>query len=209
MQRPVSLPRIAAVSAAALFVASVAGFGAAFDTFSHMQHPVAALGASGVPRAGAFNVAGFVVPGLLAAVVAQMLRSRMADTRFGARLGVQVLTLAALAFAALGLLPLDSSDLMSAASRLHAAAWTAWWVAFMAGALLLAVGMRGTPHARRCWQVVACAVATLAFALLLPGLLPVGLAQRVAFAAWFAGVILLAPSGSAASSRGSSPTGPA
>jgi hypothetical protein len=209
MQRPVSLPRIAAVSAAALFAASIAAFGAAFDAFSNLRHPVAALGASGVPRAAAFDLVGFVLPGRLAAFVAQALRSRMATARYAARLGVQVLTLAALAFAALGLLPLDSADLLSAASRLHASAWTLWWVAFVAGALLLAVGMRGTPHASRCWQVAGCAAVALLFAIVLPGVVPIGLSQRIAFAAWFLGVILMAPSGSAASSRGSSPTGPA
>jgi hypothetical protein len=206
MQRPVSFPRIAAVSAAALFAASIAAFGAAFDAFSQLRHPVAALGASGVAHALAFNLAAFVVPGALAAFVAQSMRSRMGGAAYVARLGAQVLTLGALAFAAMGLLPLDSSDLLSAASRLHAAAWTLWWVAFVAGAVLLAVGMRATPHAARSWQVAACAALTLLFSIVLPGALPVGLSQRLAFAAWFAAVILMAPSGSAASSPGSSPT---
>jgi hypothetical membrane protein len=196
---------MAAVVAALLFAASVAGFGAAFEGFSNLRHPVAALGASGVPRAMLFNAVAFVVPGLLAAVVAQSLRGRMAQARFVARLGVQVLTLAGLAFAALGLLPLDSHDLLAPASRLHAAAWTLWWLAFVAGGALLGVGMRGTPHARRCRAVSGCAIAAFAFAIVLPGLLPVGLSQRLAFAAWFAAVLLLAPSRAAASAPESSP----
>ena len=206
MQRLVSLPHVAAFGAALLFAASVAGFGAAFDGFSHLGHPVAALGASGVRNAALFNACAFVVPGVLAAVVAQTLRARMAQARFVARLGVQVLTLAALAFAALGLLPLDSHDLLSSASRAHAATWTLWWLAFAAGSALLAFGMRATPHSRRSTAVFACALAALAFALVLPGAVPVGLSQRLAFAAWFVAVLLLAPSRAAASAPGSSPT---
>jgi hypothetical membrane protein len=207
MQRPVSPASIAAIAATLLFAASVIGFGAAFDGFSNMRHPVAALGAGGVPRAAIFNACAFIVPGLLAVFVAQSLRARMAQARFVARLGVQALTLAALAFAAMGVLPLDSRDLLSQASRVHAATWTVWWLAFVAGGAMLGVGMRGTPHARRSWSVSACAAAALAFAIVLPGALPVGLSQRLAFAAWFAAVLLLAPSRGAASAPGSSPTG--
>jgi hypothetical protein len=207
MQRSVSLPRLAAVAAALLFAASVAGFGAAFKGFSNLLHPVAALGASGVPHGASFNACAFIVPGLLAALVAQSLRGRMRDARFVARLGVQALTLAALAFAGLGGLPLDSHDLLAPASRLHAATWTLWWVAFVAGAAMLAFGMRGTPHARRSrWLLVAATVALL-FAIVLPGAVPVGLSQRVAFGAWFAAVLLLVPSRVAASIPGSSRTG--
>lgn len=197
---------MAAVTAALLFAASVAGFGAAFGGFSNLRHPVAALGASGVPRAALFNACAFVIPGLMAVFVAQSLRARMTHARFAARLGVQVLTLASLAFAALGLLPLDSHDLLSSASRLHAATWTLWWLGFVAGGALLGAGMRATPHTRRSWAVCACALAALVFAIVLPGLLPVGLSQRLAFAAWFAAVLLLAPSRDAASAPGSSPT---
>ena len=193
MQRSVSLPRVAAVSVALLFAGSVAGFGAAFPRFLQLVHPVAALGASGVPRAALFNALAFVLPGVLAILVAQSLRARMSDAPMAARLGVQMLTLAAMAFAALGLLPLDSRDLLSAASRAHAAAWTVWWVAFAAGGLLLGVGMRRTPHAAASWSVAVCALVALAFALLLPTVVPIGLSQRVAFAAWLLAGVCMAP----------------
>jgi hypothetical membrane protein len=207
MHAPVSLPRAAAIAAASLFAVAVVGFGVLQDGFSQVAHPVAALGASGVSHAFAFNACAFVLPGALAAYVAQALRARMTQARFVARLGAQVLTLAALAFAGLGVLPLDSHDLLAPASSAHAAAWTLWWVAFVAGATLLAVGMRSTPHAARSRAVSSCAAMALAFAILLPGFVPVGLSQRVAFAAWFGAVILLAPSGSAASAPGSSRKG--
>ena len=134
MQRPVSSARVAAIVAPLMSVAAVAGFGARFPAFSNIHHPVALLGASGVPHAVAFDVLAFVLPGLLAAFVMQSLRARMAQAPLVARIGVQALMLAALAFAAMGLLPLDSHDLLSTATRLHAVAWTAWWIAFAAGA---------------------------------------------------------------------------
>lgn len=209
MHRPVSLARAAAVAATALAVAAIAGFGAMSPAFSQRLHPVAALGASGVPHAMAFDLLGFVIPGLLAAYATIALRARMAQARYVARLGANMLTLAALAYAAMGVLPLDSRDLLSAPSRAHAVAWTVWWVAFAAGAGMLAVGMRGTPHASRSMQVAACAALALVFALLLPGIVPVGIAQRVAFGAWFVATLVLAPSRDATSAPGSSPTGPA
>ncbi|TZF87714.1 DUF998 domain-containing protein [Cognatilysobacter lacus] len=207
MHAPVSLPRAAAIAAASLFAAAVAGFGALHAGFSQVEHPVAALGASGVANAAAFNMTAFVAPGALGAFVAQALRARMTQARFVARLGVQVLTLAALAFGALGVLPLDSHDLLAPASNAHAAAWTMWWVAFAAGATLLAVGMRGTRHARTSRGVFLCAVVALAFAIMLPGLVAVGLSQRLAFAAWFVALVAFAPTGTEASSPGSPRTG--
>lgn len=198
----------AAIAATILFAGAVAAFGAAFPWFSQLAHPVAALGASGVPRAGIFNVLGFALPGLLAAGAAQSLRGRVAAAPYAARLGAQVLTLAGLAFAAQGLLPLDSHDLLSSGSRLHAAAWTAWWIAFAAGTALLALGLRGRTGGAPARAALACSIGALLFAILLPGLLPVGLSQRVAYGLWWVAMLLLvAPSRGAASARGSSPTG--
>lgn len=208
MQLPVSPPRLAVVFAAILFAAAIAGFGAAFPVFSNLAHPVALLGAGGMPRAGAFNALAFVVPGLLVAAATQARRTPLAGARYTARLGVHACTLAAVAFAALGVVPLDSRDLLAASSRTHAALWTLWWVAFAAGAALLRFGLRGTPASRMPTAVLAGAALVLLFALVMPGLLPVGLSQRAAFAAWFAASIGLAPpSRNAASSPGSPTTG--
>jgi len=207
MQRFVSHSRIAAVSAAMLFVVAVAAFGAAFEGFSQLRHPVAALGASGVPRAWWFNVAAFVVPGAIAACVAQAARARMAGAPYLARLGVQMLALAGLAFAALGLLPLDSANLLSNASVLHSAAWTLWWVAFGGGAVLSAAGMRTTSDAPRARRILACAAVALLFATLLPGAVPVGLSQRIAFGAWRVAIVVRGASRGEASTPGTPSTG--
>src|SRR3546814_1754845 len=75
-------------------------------------------------------VLGFLLPGVLAALVAWRLRASLDDgAPWAARIGAWLALLSALAFAAQGLLPLDPRDLESDASRMHATMWTLWWVA--------------------------------------------------------------------------------
>lgn len=119
--------RAAGVAAGACFAAALAGFGAALDGYAHGAWPVALLGASGVPRATAFNLLAFVVPGLLAAFVALRRRDRLPPgAGLGARLGWTLALLAAAAFAAQGLLPLDARAPDAGQGRLHGVAWGLW-----------------------------------------------------------------------------------
>ncbi|MDN5780630.1 MAG: DUF998 domain-containing protein [Luteimonas sp.] len=186
------LPLLAAIVAAALFVASVAGFGAALDGYSQALHPVGLLGARGVPHALAFNAFGFMLPGLLAAFVAWRLRIVMGDgAPWVARIGAWLALLSALAFAAQGLLPLDPRDLESDASRLHATMWTLWWVALLPATVLLAFGLR----ARGAGRVLGAASVALAVVIVLLATLPLDLlapavAQRVVFAAWLGWMVV-------------------
>ena len=62
----VRLDRWVGVLAAALFVLSVAGFGAALPDYSQALHPVTWLGAHGIPHALGFNLLGLVLPAALA-----------------------------------------------------------------------------------------------------------------------------------------------
>lgn len=178
----------AGLAAAAVFVAAVTGFGAMLQGYSQLRHPVAVLGAQGVPHALAFNLAGFVLPGVLAAVVALDLRRRLpAGAGWPLRVGAQLMLLAALGFIALGLLPLDPADLHNDASSLHATAWMLWWVAFVPGAVVLAFGLRG----RAGWRTLAraslvAALLVLFTALFAVELMPAGMAQRLGYAAWLA-----------------------
>lgn len=175
--------------AAALFVAAVVAFGTALEGYSQALHPVALLGAAGFPGALAFNVLGFMLPGALAALAAVGLRAALPeDASWSSRVGASVLLLAALAFAAMGLLPLDTAHLEGEASRLHGTAWMLWCVAFAAGGLLLGTGWLRMGDRRATWTFAAVGVAVLA-AFFLPALIPPGIAQRLAFAVWWAWLI--------------------
>lgn len=180
-----SLP-YAGLAAAVVFAAAVLGFGAALHGYSQVWHPVAVLGAQGVPRALAFNLLGFVVPGLLAAAVALQLRRHLPQAAgWPLRVGVQLALLAALGFIALGLLPLDPADLHNRASSLHATAWMLWWVAFVPGALLVAFGLRGRTGWRvLAWSSAIAALVVLVTVLFAVELLPAGVAQRLGYTAW-------------------------
>lgn len=178
----------AGIAATALCVAAIAGFGAALAGYSQSLHPVALLGANGFPHALVFNLLAFVVPGMLAGAIAIGLRYRLpADAGWTVRVATQLIFLSALGFIALGLLPLDADDLNSAASRYHATAWMLWWVAFVPGALLLAVsGWRHQDWRGFAGFSMAAALATLAVVLFGVELLPPGVAQRLAFGLWLA-----------------------
>lgn len=188
MGREMNWLRYAGPVAALLWIAAVVGFGMALGSYSQLEHPVALLGGAGIERALAFNLLGFVLPGILACVVAVDLRRQLpAQLDWTARIGTQLLFLAALGFIAMGLLPLDPWDLDSQAGRLHAVAWMLWWIAFVPGALLTAIGLWSLPGWRRfaLSGLVAAAVVLLAVVLVSESL-PAGVAQRLAFVVWFA-----------------------
>jgi hypothetical protein len=191
--------RHAAVCAFVLFTSALVAFSGGVDGYSHLQHPVAWLGAEPLPHATAYNLLVFAVPGLLVAWTALRFRTALslrgeartdASPGWTARIGAQLVLLSALAFALQGLLPLDATDLDGGRSGRHAAAWMAWWIAFATGGGLLAIGLRGN----QTWRPVAtfsllAAVLVPICALVLPQLLPAGLAQRLAFVLWFAWAI--------------------
>ncbi|MDQ3159933.1 MAG: DUF998 domain-containing protein [Pseudomonadota bacterium] len=151
--------------------------------YSQLMHPVGLRGATGLPYAMAFNLMLFIVPGALLVMAGQVLRRRLPDVGWMARIGLVLVQLSAFAFAMQGLVSMDPSDMDANMSRLHALAWMLWWIAFVPGAVLLAFGAR---------RGAAFALVSLAAALLVPVIavfapigLWVGVAQRLAFAVWF------------------------
>lgn len=178
--------RITAVRLAAaagfVFACSLFALGARWPGYSHELHPVALPAAAGVPGAGLFAAMVFVLPGAILALVALSLRAALpAAAGWWPRIGANLLLIAALGFAAQGLLPLDPGDYEAAASRLHAAAWTIWLIAFTAGAPMVA-------QAAGRWRVPMYlgAIAVPLLAVFGAYVLPAGVAQRLALAAWFA-----------------------
>lgn len=181
------LARSAGLAALACFAAALLGFGAALEGYRHDAWPVALLGASGVPRATAFNLCAYLLPGLLAASVA--LRARAAlqpPSGVAARIGWTLALLAALAFVAQGLLPLDAAAPDAGRGRLHGVAWALWGIAFAAAAAALSVssfrrGRWSTALVHLCAGFVVFGLGWLS-----DGLLASPLAQRLAFGGWFA-----------------------
>ena len=112
----------AGVLAAVLFTASLAGFAALrTDGYSHGTKAVSELGAIGAPNALAFNVLGFMLPGLLVAVLAFGLH-RMLRASGKAGSGPLLLALSGLFFACAGVFPADMAARSSPTSMLHLAA---------------------------------------------------------------------------------------
>ena len=184
--------RFAGLVAGLVFAAALAGFGAAFEGYAQHQHPVALLGALGFPRALAFNLLAFVLPGMLAGVSALELRRRLpADAGWPLRIGAQLVFLSALAFIAMGLLPLDPYDLESQRSQFHGTAWMLWNVAFIPGAALLGATLWSRPDwSRFAWASLAAAAGLLIAGFVLTDYMPAGIAQRIAFGLWFAWLAL-------------------
>ena len=175
-----------ALAAALCCLGALLGFGAVLEGYSHRLHPPGLLGADGIAHAAAFNLLGFVVPGLLLAAVAWRLRERLRSGGAMARIGAWLWCLSALAWAAQGGVSLDPTDLDAQASRLHAAAWMLWWLAFMAGAVLLAIGARGLPAWRGLISVEVLSGALVLVAVLGAdiGVLPAPVAQRLTLLVW-------------------------
>jgi len=194
-------PTVLAWSALLTFAVAAAGFGLALDGYSHRLHPLALLGARGVPNGAAYGVVGLLLPGLLAAAATAGVASRWERAgwigRVG-RIGMTMCVLSAIAFAAQGVFRIDVEDarMVGWGARLHASAWSTWWIAFVAGAIALVVGWRGVVGMRR--EVVLrvatsmAAVLVLAFAVFVVLPEAPALGQRVACGTWFAWLALAA-----------------
>lgn len=177
----------AGLQAGVVFVASAFFFALGLQGYSHGTHPLGLLGAQGIPHAMAFNIVGFLVPGLLAAWVCWRLRERIETGGWMARIGAWMALLSCLAFAAQGLFRLDPEHLESTPSRLHGVAWMLWWLAFAPGAALLTLGLRSNSEWRALAIVSAvAAIAVPVFAMASSAWVPAAVAHRIAFGLWFA-----------------------
>lgn len=183
--------------AALVWLVAVLGFGAALPGYSQLVHPVALLGAEGIPNAQLFNLLGFVLPGALCAMVALGLRLRLpVKAGWPQRIGAQLMFLSALGLVAMGLFQLEPQQLRGTSTQLHATAWGLWWATSLASALLLAVGLRGQQD----WRGLivggpVLALLVVAFALVLPAVLSDGLSQRISVLIWFGWCALAGISG--------------
>ena len=126
---------------------------------------MAELGAPDAPHALWFNLAGFIVTGLLLLGFAMALEAAMARAGAGrgGRLGTGLLMVSALAIAAQGVFVFDPSEPDGAASQRHASALAFALLGLMAGAMFVAASVRRLPG----WQALALLGPALAALLLL------------------------------------------
>ena len=141
--------------AGAVFLVALLWFGEIVPGYEHAHMPVSFLGMHGVPMAAYWNIAGFILPGVLVAWFALSLPAPLQRDGAGmlARIGVWLLLISGLAFAGNGLFAYDLAEPDGAASKLHIAMLTIALLGFLPSTLLLALGLR------RCtaWRaLVAC-----------------------------------------------------
>lgn len=200
---PWALP--AAAFAASSFAVALLLAGLGLPEYSHRLHPVGLRGAIGLPGAMLFNAGAFLLPGIALLLAAHAMRPALAAGGWAARVGLTLAQLSVLAFALQGVFQFDQLGVDEPASRLHALMWMLWWIAFVPAMPLLAISARrGAGFAAAC---VAAGLLVPLLAVLAPVGSWVGLAQRLAFAAWFGWwcAAAFALSRSAASSAGLSP----
>ena len=104
--------------AAVLFAACLIGFAAVRPEYSHATKAVSELGAAGAPNATLFNVYGFMLPGMLVAVLGLVLHREIQDPK-RSPLGPALLIVSGLSVAGAGLLPLDLDNVQGALSLGH------------------------------------------------------------------------------------------
>jgi hypothetical membrane protein len=181
---------LAGLAAGPLFAVALAWFAAPLPNYRHADHPPALLGALGYPGAIAWNLVGYGLVGMLALLATQALYLALRNAAAGrvARIGATLALLAALAFFAQGIFPLDIHQPIDVGpSRRHVAVWNLWWIAATAGVLLTAHGARRLHGWRTLLPVGVVAAVLIVIALLVgAGGLGNGWLQRIALAAWFA-----------------------
>ena len=173
-----------------LFAVALVLFALPWPDYRHAEHPPAVLGALGYAGSLAWNLIGYGLVGVLALLAAHGLYLALRDAKAGpaARIGATLAMLAALAFIAQGVFPLDLTRAIDVgSSRRHVAVWNLWWIAAVAAALAIAFGVR----ALRGWRTlvpVGIVVAVLMVCALLGEMATLGNGwrQRIALAAWFA-----------------------
>ena len=181
---------LAGLVAGPLFALALAWVAAPLPNYRHADHPPALLGALGYPGAIAWNLVGYGLVGMLALLATQALYLALRNAAAGrmARIGATLALLAALAFIAQGIFPLDINQAIDVGpSRRHVAVWNLWWIAAVAGALITAYGVCRLQGWRSLLPVGVVAAALIVIALLVGvGELGNGWLQRIALAAWFA-----------------------
>lgn len=185
----------AGIVAAAVFWSALFVFAALRPDYTHFHKAISELGAFGAPQALAWNLLGFIVPGVLLAVCGSGIAMRVDGRRTSL---YWFLVISGLGFSGTGVFPTVMQD----GSPSLDSAWTIGHVlmTFLSGfpwliaSVILALHVRRSPHwqslTTTCWVLSLFAIASLLVNILSRGLPYLsqnpGLAQRIAFACYFA-----------------------
>jgi hypothetical membrane protein len=182
------------IAACVVFWAASFVLGALRPSYSHSLNTISELGARGTPNATLWNVLGFIVPGLLLALVGGVIAHSIGREKSLSRtLSGLLLVLSGLAIAGQGVIPAQMTngvaDVTSPYTRGHFVSSLVSGAAWAIGVLLLTGPMKRSPEWRglRVVSIVLVLLALVA-SFALRGALPDGLAQRLGnaiFCTWF------------------------
>lgn len=181
-------PLPAALLANAMFWLSVSGFGAIREGYDHLGFPVSYLGLVGSPNALAFNVLGYLLPGLLLAWSGWVIGRTAAGW-----VTALLLAMTGLSVALSGIFPADLSDMSGLLTQLHYAAGFLGLLGIAGWLYLAGKAWRGR-RALGAWALIG--VGAFLLTILATGMMEQGgLAQRLRFLvafAWYPPAALIA-----------------
>jgi len=180
---------LAGTASAVLFWTALLAFGSLDPTYSQVTRAVSELGMAGAPHQWAWNVTGFILPGILLAGFGL----GMARTMDGpASVGAALLCLSGIFFAATGIFPADLQNMKAFATRAHILASLASFLVWLPAPILIAVGAKRRAMRALMWVSIAGLICVLSGVIVGREVLARGLAQRLNFATYFAWVLAVA-----------------
>ncbi len=178
-----------AFAAAILFWASLAGFAALNPHYSHFRKSVSELGAWGEPNMWAFNVLGFIAPGLLVALFGWTLAQSAAPRRW---LTASLFALAGILVALAGASPADMSNFGSLTTIGHLVGSNGSALAWFAALIALAIAAGKSWPALSVVSILGVILMLAAFSLYFWAPLPRAIIQRICFGVFFGWYVLAA-----------------
>ena len=193
----------AGIAAGVIFWTALFVFAAAYPGYSHSHKAISELGAFGAPHALAWNLIGFVTPGLLLAACGAGL-ARAIEVSGRTTLVYWLLVISGLGFAGTGLIPAEMRDgspfMQSPFTIGHVVMTLLSGIPWTIAAFLVVWRIKRNPAWQRARKVsiilAGGCVAGLALNILAPAL-PIlmhrpGLAQRISFGIYFAWFLIMA-----------------
>ena len=170
------------IAAAISFWASLFGFAALNPHYSHFRKSVSELGAWGAPNMWAFNVLGFIVPGLLVAWFGWTL-ARSATPK--GWLTASLFALAGILVALAGASPADMNNFGSLTTIGHLIGSNGSALAWLAALIALAAATGRSWPAMSVVSVLGIVLMLTAFSLYFWAPLPRAIIQRICFGVFF------------------------